>query len=412
MVHPRAGLTLGIAVFAYFVTIIQRSSMGVASLAATERFDIGATALSSLAVTQLAVYAAMQIPAGLILDRFGARKLIIFGSLLTGLGNLLVASTPTFSLAILGRMVVGFGDSFIFISMIRLINGWVQGPRATRLTQLFANLGQIGQIASAVPFAYLLDYTGWTTAFSAISGLAMVAAALAVFYLQDEPHATRSHSENFIVQFKENIRDPFTRKAFWVHFTMQSSGSVFILLWGYPFMVEGEGLAQSTASLLLGSFVIVGFIVGPLLSYLCVKYPARRNRLVTVMYLLIVGSWCLVLFTPGRNPIWQLGLLVLVLGSGGPASMVAFDYSRTAIPKHRLGSSNGVINSGGFVATFTSMLLIGLVLDLYKSSQGVGNAELYSLDSFKTAMPVQLVVISIGLAMFYRERRLTSAKQE
>lgn len=412
MVHPRAALTLGVAVFAYFVTIIQRSSMGVASLAATERFDIGATSLSSLAVTQLAVYAAMQIPAGLILDRFGARKLIIFGSLATGLGNLLVASTPNFSLAILGRMVVGFGDSFIFISMIRLINGWVQGPRATRLTQLFANLGQLGQIASAVPFAYLLGFAGWTLAFSAIAGLAMVAAALSVFFLQDEPQATKAYSPGFISQLEENLRDPFTRKAFWVHFTMQSSGSVFILLWGYPFMVGGEGIAKSTASLLLGSFVIVGFIAGPVLSHICVKYPARRNRLITVMFLLILGAWCLVLLTPGGNPIWQIVLLVLVLGSGGPASMVAFDYSRTAIPKHRLGSSNGVINSGGFVATFTSMFFIGLVLDLLKSSRGAGNAELYSLDAFKSAMPVQLVVISIGLAMFYRERRLTKAKQE
>ena len=408
------GLILGTAVFAYFVTIVERSSMGVASLAATQRFAIGATALSTLAVAQLAIYAAMQIPAGLILDRLGARKLIIFGSLLTGVGNLIVATTPTFSLAIVGRMIVGFGDSFIFISMIRLINGWVQGPRATRYTQLFANIGQLGQIASAVPFAYLIGVAGWSPAFAAISALALIAATCSTLFLKDEPRnvGVPLKSLRLVTQFKENLRDPFTRKAFWVHFTMQSSGSVFILLWGYPFMVQGEGITKATASLLLSSFVIIGFLVGPLLSHVCVAYPERRNRLVTVMYALILAAWLLVLLTPGQNPLWQIILLVLIIGSGGPASMVAFDYSRTSIPKHRLGSSNGVINSGGFVATFVCMFLIGAVLDIVKANQMVASAELYSLDAFKLAMPVQLVVLSIGLAMFYRERRKTQTLAE
>ena len=161
---PRVALILGSAVFAYFVSIIERSSMGVASLAATERFQVGAATLSTLTVAQLAVYAAMQIPTGMMLDRFGARRLIILGSLTTGIGNLLVAFSPVFGFAVFGRMIVGFGDAFVFVSMIRLINGWVGGPRATRLTQLFANLGQLGQIASAVPFAYLLGLVGWTPA--------------------------------------------------------------------------------------------------------------------------------------------------------------------------------------------------------------------------------------------------------
>ena len=177
-------------------------------------------------------------------------------------------------------------------------------------------------------------------------------------------------------------------------------------------MVQGEGIAKATASLLLSSFVIIGFLVGPLLSHVCVAYPERRNRLVTVMYALILAAWLLVLLTPGQNPLWQIILLVLIIGSGGPASMVAFDYSRTSIPKHRLGSSNGVINSGGFVATFVCMFLIGAVLDIVKANQLVASAELYSLDAFKLAMPVQLVVLSIGLAMFYRERRKTQTLAE
>jgi len=407
-VKPRVALILGSAVFAYFVSIIERSSMGVASLAATERFQVGAATLSTLTVAQLAVYAAMQIPTGMMLDRFGARRLIILGSLTTGIGNLLVAFSPVFGFAVFGRMIVGFGDAFVFVSMIRLINGWVGGPRATRLTQLFANLGQLGQIASAVPFAYLLGLVGWTPAFTTIAALALVAASVGILALKDEPKPSVDISDGpgTIAQLRQNFKDPMVRKAFWVHFTLQSSGSVFILLWGYPFLVRAEGLDKTVASLLLGSFVFIGFLVGPVLSHICVRHPARRNRLVTAVFSIIVSAWLLILFWPGANPLWQIIYLVLAVGIGGPASMVAFDYSRTSIPKNRLGSSNGIINSGGFVATFICMLLVGLALDFIRSNRLVGDSGLYSLDAFKLAFPVQLLVISFGLGMFYRERRL------
>ena len=386
--------------------------MGVASLSAIGRFSVGAAALSGLAVAQLAIYALMQVPTGLLLDIFGARKLIIFGSLMTGVGNLVVAFSPIFVLAIVGRMVVGFGDAFVFVSMIRLINGWLPGPRATRFTQLFANIGQLGQIASAVPFAYILGLSGWTIAFSGAASLALVAASLSTLFLRDEEGATYLKGAGLVGlldQFRSNVKDPFTRKAFWVHFTMQSSGSMFIVLWGYPFMIQGEGLPRPLASSLLASFVFIGFIVGPILSHLCIRWPAKRHLIVVGLYSLIATSWLLIFLTPGKNPLWQIILLVLAIGIGGPASMVAFDYSRVSIPKHRLGSSNGIINTGGFVATFISMFAVGIALDAVHDSRILGDQPLYSLGGFKLAFPLELVVISFGLFKFLRARSQTKS---
>jgi MFS family permease len=388
--------------------------MGVASIEAAQRFDVGAAALSTLAVAQLAVYAAMQIPVGMLLDRFGARKLIIFGSVATGVGNLIVAVSTALVFAVIGRMLVGFGDAFIFISMIRLVNGWVLGAKATRYTQLFANIGQLGQIASAVPFAYLLGIAGWAPAFTVAAGLALAAAALGLLALRDEPGETESQIPRIGAwqQFKENLSDPYTRKAFWVHFTLQSSGSVFILLWGYPFLVIGEGLSRPIAAMLMGSFVFIGFAVGPALSYLCTTYPNSRHRLVSGVYGLIVLAWSTVLVTPGENPLWQIILVVLSLGLGGPASVIAFDYSRTSIPKQRLGSANGIINSGGFIATFSSMLIVGFALDSIRELGWSNSKDLYALSAFKMAFPIQLIILTFGLIMFYRERRLTHTAKE
>jgi len=128
---------------------------------------------------------------------------------------------------------------------------------------------------------------------------------------------------------------------------------------------------------------------------------------VSAVFALMSLAWVIISVTPGVNPTWQILLLVLSIGIGGPASMIAFDYSRTSIPKFRLGSSNGIINSGGFVATFATMFLVGVALDLIQRFDLTGDSSLYSLASFKLAFPIQVAVMTLGIAMFFRERRLS-----
>lgn len=118
---PRAYLVWVAAVFAYAVAVLQRSSMGVAGLEATERFGTSATIVSTFVVLQLLVYALAQVPAGVLLDRYGSRVTLTAGALLMGGGQVLLAHTDTVLLAILARIVVGAGDALTFSSAIRLV---------------------------------------------------------------------------------------------------------------------------------------------------------------------------------------------------------------------------------------------------------------------------------------------------
>jgi len=152
MKRRSAAFIVTLGVLAYISAVTQRSTMGIASLVATSRFHTTAEQLSTLAVAQLVVYAAMQIPVGLLLDRFGARLLLTVGAISMALGQYVVAFAPNLETAVAGRMLVGFGDAFTFISMIRLINGWYQGKRASQLQQWMGNGGQIGQIVSGAAF--------------------------------------------------------------------------------------------------------------------------------------------------------------------------------------------------------------------------------------------------------------------
>ncbi len=190
------------------------------------------------------------------------------------------------------------------------------------------------------------------------------------------------------------------RLGLWTHFVTQFSGTVFGLLWGFPFLVVGEGVPPATAGLLLSLLVLAGMVVGPVLGQLVGTWPLRRS----VLVLTIVGStataWTVVLAWPGRAPLWLLVVLVLVLSTNGPGSVVGMDYARTENPPDRIGSASGIVNVGGFVASLTMVLLIGAVLGALSSGAA------YTLEAFRVAFCVQYLLWAVGLYGVFSQRRL------
>jgi MFS family permease len=415
-VKNKAALVMTAGALAYLVAVINRSSLGVAALAATERFDVAATMLSTLAVSQLAVYAAMQIPVGILLDRFGARRLLVFGACSMAVGQLLVAFIPLFGFAVAGRMLVGLGDAFVFISMIRLVHGWFDGAMATRIQQLLTNVGQVGQAISALPFALVLHLNGWTVAFASLAfvTVALVFVLLAVVQEDRNPSDGIIRAESLKTSFRQlasNVAKPGVRASFWIHFTLQSAPSVFLLLWGYPFLVSAENFSPSAASFALSTFAVTGLFSGPVIGWLCGRYPGARIFMVIGTALSIGGSWILVLLQPESAPTWMILLLIFVLGVSGPMSMVAFDFVRNHVSKSQLGAVNGFVNVGGFVATFSMMFIAGVILDqvALASSDDTGVVSRFTLEGFRSAMSIEFFALALGVLMFAIELAKTRA---
>ena len=165
----RAWVIWAVALAVYVLAVFHRSSLGVAGLVAAERFDITATSLASFTVLQLVVYAAMQVPVGVLLDRYGSRALLIWGLALMTVGQLGFAFSESFAAAVVARAVLGAGDAMVFVSVIRLVTVWFLVRQAPMVTQLTGLSGQLGAIAAAGPLSYLLHALGWTRAFAATS---------------------------------------------------------------------------------------------------------------------------------------------------------------------------------------------------------------------------------------------------
>ena len=408
----RAFLVWGVAVLAYVLAVVQRSSLGVSGVDAQDRFAVSAAVLSTLAVVQIAVYAGLQIPVGIALDRVGPRKLVLLGAALLVVGQAVVAVSPTIGPAIAGRVLVGAGDAMTFISVIRLVPMWFSGRILPQISQWTGNLGQIGQILSAFPFAVLLHTAGWTPAFSVAAAASAVGLVLAFVFVKNGPVHVRTdtislplpHTWGAAFQtFGHALRRPGTQLGFWSHYVTQSSGTVFSLLWGVP-MLRGLGYSSSEAAGFLTVIVVTGFVVGPVLGILCARFPFRRSNIVLGIVFALAVVWTAILLWPDHPPTWLLVVLVLVMGIGGPGSLIGFDFARSFNPVGSLGSANGVVNVGGFLAAFVMMFLIGTVLDIASDATG---QTVFAWANFRLALTVQYVVIGIGVVMLLHARRRT-----
>jgi MFS family permease len=401
----RAWLVWVVALAAYAVAVFHRASLGVAGVSAQERFETGASVVSLFLVLQLAVYAGLQVPVGVALDRFGSRRMILTGALTMAAGQLALAAAEDVPAAIAARVLVGAGDAMTFISALRVVSLWFPGPIVPVMTQLTGLLGQVGQIAAAYPLVTLLGALGWSPTFAGAGAVGVLVAVLVAVALRDAPPGTTPAAPVGMAQVRRNLEatwhEPGTRIGLATHMVTQFSGTVFMLLWGYPFLVVGQGLAPGTAAALLTLLVLVSMVVGPLLGQLTGRWPRRRSVLVFTIVGATAAAWTAVLLWPGRAPLPLLVALVVVLATNGPGSMIGFDYARSWNPAPRLGSASGLVNVGGFVATLVTMLAVGVVLDALTP----GASTAYSLGAFKAAFSVQYVLWALGLAGVVHHRR-------
>ncbi|MFC0108886.1 MFS transporter [Kibdelosporangium aridum] len=349
--------------------VFHRGSLAVASLEATERFGVGPAALGTFTVLQLLVYAVMQVPTGLLVDRFGPRKVLVTAALLMGTGQVLFAVATSYPLALVARAVLGSGDAMTFISLLRLTSAHFSARQYSLVVSFTAALGGLGNLAATVPLTLLLHDAGWTTTFL-IAGLATAGYALVASRLKDTPDGPAPRGEVMNIRaVARNVRDtwrtPGTRLGFWVHFATMQLPAVLALLWGFPYLVAAHGLSERAASSVLGVMVIVTITSGPLIGAVIGRRPELRMLLIAGYLVAAVGLWAVLLISP--MPPVLLGLVFGVIALGLPLSAIGFSIARDYNPLTRVGTASGVVNVGGFLAATLAALGIGLVLDITNS---------------------------------------------
>ncbi|MFG3282863.1 nitrate/nitrite transporter [Streptomyces sp. NPDC048111] len=393
----RAALVWGTGVGVYFVAVIFRTSLGVAGLDAADRFHVNASALSTFSILQLLVYAGMQIPVGLMVDRLGTKKVLVLGTVLFTVGQLGFALSPSYAAALASRALLGCGDAMTFISVLRLGSRWFPAKHGPMIGQVAALFGMAGNLVSTLVIARALHGVGWTQTFAGSALAGVVVLVLVLLFLRDHPEGHEPppahHAGAAFVrrQIVESWREPGTRLGMWVHFTTQFPAMVFLLLWGMPFLVEAQGLDRGTAGGLLTLVVLSNMVVGLVYGQLIARHHAARLPLALGTIGATALIWAATIAYPGAHaPMWLLVTLCVVLGSCGPASMIGFDFSRPANPPERQGTASGITNMGGFIASMTTLLAVGVLLDATGDNYRIAFSSVFFLEALGLAQILRL----------------------
>ena len=398
----KAWLVWAIGAGVYVLAVFHRSTLGVAGPLAAERLHLTAAQLSSFVMLQLAVYALMQVPTGILVDRFGPRRMLLAATLTMGVAQVLFSLVTAYVPALLARGMLGCGDAMTYISVLRLVAGWFPARRYAVMTSFTGLAGSLGNIIATVPLTGLLHSLGWRPTFAIAGGISIAYGALLLRPSTAAPFREAGEraaggpvgGRRVWTEVKSAWRLPSGRLGFWVHFTCMAGPTTFAVLWGFPYLTQGLGYSSGRASSLMLLLVLGGVFANLAVGQIVGRRPEVRTPMAVLVCCLAILAWLTLIGWPGgQPPLAVVVVVVIVFSISGPTSSVAFMLARDYNPRHRISTATGLVNIGGFCGAVIGIFLVGQILDLVEPTTSV-----HSADAFRFAFVALVVLTGIGLA--------------
>lgn len=381
-------------------------------------FHLSATGFGLLSAFYYYAYVPLQLPVGILLDRYGPRLLITIACFICVVGTFIFSGTTVFWIAALGRYLVGFGSAFAFVGVLKLATIWLPENKLAMVSGMAAALGTIGAMVGDNLLGKLVMDIGWraTTDLTAYFGIGLI--FVLWFGLRDKKG--RQKQSGTVPNFRKSMVDLgiITRnKQIWINgmygCLVYLPTTVFAELWGIPYLKNAHNLSQSGAYF-ANSLLFLGFTLGaPLMGYLSDKLARRKLP----MFFGAAGAalvMSVVLYFPGLPELLIDGLMFL-LGLLYSSQCIVFAVGRELSPKEAGGTAMAMTNMIVMLAAMFLQPLVGRLLDLSLSSrmghvslQGVPLEELqnlYTATDYQFALsiiPVGIVIAAI-LTFFLKE---------
>lgn len=410
-------LVCGIGALYYAYEYLLRIAPSAMEIPLRHHFGLTATGFGLLSSIYYYAYVPMQLPVGVLMDRFGPRRLLTVACCICVIGTFMFSGTNVFSVALMGRLLIGIGSAFAYVGVLKLATIWLAEDKLAMVAGITAALGTVGAMLGDNLISAAVMNGGWqqTIMWTGFFGIFLVF----IIWFGIHDHKRDAESGGTISSFKLNLVDLgiiLRNKQIWINgmfgCLVYLPTTVFAELWGIPYLQHAHGLSESDAGF-ANSLLFFGFMIGaPLMGFVSDKLKRRKPP----MLLGATGAaiiMMVILYFPDLK-LNTLNTLMFTLGLFYSVQAIVFAVGRELSPNEAAGTAIAVTNMLVMIGAMFLQPLVGRLLDwsvvLRSSKEGVKTLaldinRLYTAADYQFAIsiiPIGIVIAAI-LTFFIKE---------
>ncbi|STY28965.1 major facilitator family transporter [Legionella wadsworthii] len=383
--------------FLLFQFFLQLSS-GIVIGAIMQEKQLSALTAGLLSSAFYYVYTSMQIPVGLLFDRFNTRTLLSLNALLCALGCFLFATGYSLFVLFLGRLIIGGGSSFAFVGMTRVLREHYPMKQYAFMIGLTETLGFTVTVVSMIGMGSQINHISWHYFLSAAGMIGLFIAFLCAKIIPSNKPVITNHQE-----YKKHLLMMLKNKLVWLNGLFVglefSVITVFAAMWSVPFLQLKLSCSLECASILTSMVLLGAGLSCPIYGWLSINLP-KRKPLIHISCLSTALLFLFILYFPIHHLI-LVGILLFAIGLCCGAYMLAFTIANELAPPESLSACTGFTNTLAMVTAPLLQPIVGYLLDFFK-----GTSNVHSLQDYQTALliiPAALILAS-ALSQFLPEK--------
>src|SRR3990167_4242236 len=413
-------LICGVGMLFYCFNYFLRVSPSVMQPELSQAFHINASQFGSLAAFYYYAYTPMQLPAGMIYDKFGARFVLFFACLTAAAGLGIFISADNFQSAGLGRFFIGFGTAFAYIGVLKLASLWLPANRFATVAGLTTAFGMTCGALSQKYLSHVVQTIGYKDALHTALILGVILSFVVLLVVRSRPKQlgnVPTYAPMDIWQFGRALRIIFTNPQMWligmIGCLLYLPASVFLDLWGIPYLKSVYQLTADQA-VNVSNLTFLGWIIGgPVIGAFSDKIGRRRAPLVATGLVAAI-LLCVIFYVPGIH-LNQLYVIFFLVGFCCGAHPLCFPLGKENNPLQISGTDIAVTNMLIMAGGAIFQPVVGKLLDLHTTSpMGPNGLPLYTASDYTFALSVIPIGVAIGifLSFFLKETYCQSQTKE
>jgi MFS family permease len=369
------------------------------------KFSTDAVGLSMLSSSFFWSYTIMQIPSGLLIDKFGARKTLTIAIFISAVGVLLFSITNLFYLAILGRILMGIGCAFSFVGVLYLLIRWFPAKKLALFIGFLQLLASLGAIGGGAALSFFLTKFNWQIVIAIFAILGFILALLILIFIKNRPFQLRITTKSKEPSTFESLKTIFTNAQTWYiaiySFLIWGPILTFASMWGIPCLRNAYNLSKVDAASLM-ALVWIGIAIGSPLAGWISDLIHKRCIVLSVSALLGLLSTLSILYIPSTS-IYLLIVLLFLFGIGASGQTLIFAVVKENNHRSTSGAANGFNNMAVVMGGAVLIPLVGYLLNINWTGAINNGVRYYSGNDYQAALIVlpACFLIALILSMFF-----------